>query len=96
MTEVEITSRVEVPAEPDALWRLAMDWPRQGDWMLATRVSGRQGVGATVTARTKSATGSAGSTTSWCVSHGCVALMTFVSTQTSLLQLANFYGGDVV
>jgi hypothetical protein len=52
MTEVEITSRVDVPAEPGELWRLAMDWPRQGDWMLATRVSGGQGVGATVTART--------------------------------------------
>lgn len=52
MTEVEITSRVLVPAEPDALWRLAMDWPRQGAWMLATQVSGGQGVGATVTART--------------------------------------------
>ena len=52
MTEVEITSRVLVPVEPDELWRLAMDWPRQGDWMLATRVSGGQGVGAAVTART--------------------------------------------
>ena len=52
MTEVEVTSRVLVPAEPDELWRLAMDWPRQGDWMLATRVSGGQGVGAAVTART--------------------------------------------
>ncbi len=56
MTEVEITSRVEVPAEPEALWRLAMDWRRQGDWMLATRVSGGQGVGATVTAGTGAAT----------------------------------------
>jgi len=52
MTEVEITSRVLVPAEPGELWRLAMDWPRQGDWMLGTHVSGGQGVGATVTART--------------------------------------------
>jgi hypothetical protein len=52
MTEVEITSRVLVPAEPAELWRLAMDWPRQGDWMLATQVLGGEGVGATVTART--------------------------------------------
>lgn len=52
MTTVEITSRVLVPAEPADLWRLAMDWPRQRDWMLATRVHGGRGVGATVVART--------------------------------------------
>ena len=52
MTEVEITSRVLVPAEPADLWRLAMDWSRQGDWMLATRVRGGQGAGASVVART--------------------------------------------
>ena len=75
MTEVEITSRVEVPAGPDALWRMAMDWPRQGDWMLATRVSGGQGVGATVTART--GLGPVGFTdtmviTEWYPPHRCV------------------------
>jgi hypothetical protein len=52
VTAIEITSRVLVPAEPADLWRLAMDWPRQGDWMLATQVRGGQGVGATVVART--------------------------------------------
>jgi hypothetical protein len=52
MTAVEVTSRVLVPAEPAELWRLAMDWERQGEWMLGTRVSGGQGVGAAVTART--------------------------------------------
>jgi hypothetical protein len=75
MTEVEITSRVLVPAEPAELWRLAMDWPRQGDWMLATQVSGGQGVGATVTART--GLGPVGFTdtmviTEWYPPHRCV------------------------
>ena len=75
MTAVEITSRVLVPAEPGELWRLAMDWPRQGDWMLATRVSGGQGVGATVTART--GLGPVGFTdtmviTQWYPPHRCV------------------------
>lgn len=75
MTEVEITSRVLVPAEPAQLWRLAMDWPRQGDWMLATQVSGGQGVGATVTART--GCGRLGFTdtmviTEWCPPYRCV------------------------
>jgi hypothetical protein len=75
MTEVEIISRVLVPAEPAELWRLAMDWPRQGDWMLATRVSGGQGVGAIVTART--GLGPVGFTdtmviTEWHPPHRCV------------------------
>jgi hypothetical protein len=29
-----------------------MDWPRQGEWMLATSVAGSQGAGARVVART--------------------------------------------
>jgi hypothetical protein len=75
MTKVEITSRVLVPAEPAELWRLAMDWPRQGDWMLATRVSGGQGVGAVVSART--GLGPVGFTdtmviTEWYPPHRCV------------------------
>jgi hypothetical protein len=72
---VEITSRVLVPAEPADLWRLAMDWSRQGDWMLATRVRGGQGVGATVVART--GIGPVGFTdtmviTQWYPPHRCV------------------------
>jgi hypothetical protein len=49
---LEVTSRVLVRAEPGRLWQAAMDWGRQGDWMLATRVQGGQGVGARVVART--------------------------------------------
>lgn len=75
MTAVEITSRVLVPAEPADLWRLAMDWRRQGDWMLGTRVRGGQGVGAAVVART--AIGPIGFTdtmviTQWYPPHRCV------------------------
>jgi hypothetical protein len=72
---VEITSRVLVPADPADLWRLVMDWPRQGDWMLATRVRGGQGVGACVVART--GVGRLGFTdtmviTQWFPPHRCV------------------------
>jgi len=75
VTAVEITSRVLVPAEPADLWLLAMDWLRQGDWMLATRVRGGQGVGATVVART--GIGPVGFTdtmviTQWDPPHRCV------------------------
>jgi hypothetical protein len=75
MTSVEVTARVLVPAEPAELWRLAMDWARQGEWMLATRVSGGQGVGAAVTART--GLGRLGFTdtmviTQWYPPHRCV------------------------
>jgi hypothetical protein len=75
MTAVEITSQVLVPAESAELWRLAMDWPRQGDWMLATQVSGGQGVGAAVTARTGLGPVRFTDTmviTQWCPPHRCV------------------------
>jgi Polyketide cyclase / dehydrase and lipid transport len=52
VTTLEITARVLLRAEPARVWRAAMDWPGQGDWMLATRVRGGQGVGAEVVART--------------------------------------------
>jgi hypothetical protein len=49
---LEITASVLVQAEPARVWQLAMDWARQQDWMLATRVQGGQGTGAGVVART--------------------------------------------
>ncbi len=49
---LEITASVLVQAGPDRVWQLAMDWARQEDWMLATRVQGGQGAGAAVVART--------------------------------------------
>jgi uncharacterized protein YndB with AHSA1/START domain len=49
---LEIVARVTVPAGPEEVWRAAMDWSRQHEWIWATKVSGGQGVGAEVTGRT--------------------------------------------
>jgi carbon monoxide dehydrogenase subunit G len=49
---LEIAAHVLVPADADRVWRLVTDWDRQRDWMLGTQVSGGQGLGATVVART--------------------------------------------
>jgi hypothetical protein len=49
---LEVAAHVLVLAEPERVWQLAMDWPRQRDWMLGTRVRGGPGVGAEVVART--------------------------------------------
>ena len=46
---LEVVARVTVPAGAEEVWRAAMDWSRQREWIWATRVSGGQGVGATVT-----------------------------------------------
>ena len=51
-TPLEIAARVTVAAEPAATWRAAVDWPRQREWIWATRVSGGHGAGAEVTGRT--------------------------------------------
>jgi carbon monoxide dehydrogenase subunit G len=52
LTRVEISSRIEVPAAPEKVWRAVVDWPGQRRWMLGTRVQGGHGLGAEVTART--------------------------------------------
>jgi carbon monoxide dehydrogenase subunit G len=49
---VEITARIHVPVSQERAWRAVVDWPRQGEWMLATRVQGGHGPGAYVVART--------------------------------------------
>jgi hypothetical protein len=46
---LEIVAQVTVPAGPEEVWRAAMDWSRQREWIWATRVTGGQGVGAKVT-----------------------------------------------
>ena len=46
---LEIVAQVTVPAGAEEVWRAAMDWSRQREWIWATRVSGGHGVGATVT-----------------------------------------------
>jgi carbon monoxide dehydrogenase subunit G len=49
---LEVRSRVRVPATPERVWQVAMDWSRQGEWIPGTSVSGGAGVGAQVVART--------------------------------------------
>ena len=52
--EVRLETFVDVP--PDRLWRLLVDWERQGDWIPFTRVrqvdGPRLGVGTRIAART--------------------------------------------
>ena len=49
---VEITARIQLPLPQERTWQAVVDWPRQGEWMLATRVRGGHGPGARVIART--------------------------------------------
>ena len=51
-TPFDITARVTVAADPARVWQAAVDWPGQRRWILATTVTGGQGVGAQVTGRT--------------------------------------------
>ena len=48
----EVTLSVEVDAPPEAVWAALVDWERQGEWMLMTRVRGGHGPGASVEAFT--------------------------------------------
>ncbi len=50
--EFEITSRVAVSADPERVWKAAVDWPSQHRWVWATRVRGGHALGASVVART--------------------------------------------
>jgi hypothetical protein len=49
---LEVSSHVMVRAEQERVWQAAVDWPRQREWVRATRVRGGQGTGAEVIART--------------------------------------------
>jgi carbon monoxide dehydrogenase subunit G len=49
---VTVASRVVVPAAPDQVWQAVVDWSGQHRWIIATRVYGGQGPGATVVGRT--------------------------------------------
>lgn len=44
-----ITAGVTVDASPERVWELVTDWPRQREWIWATRVEGGSGPGAAVT-----------------------------------------------
>src|SRR5260370_40506333 len=75
ITRVDITSRIVLPVPPERAWRAVVDWPRQGQWMLGTRVRGGYGLGARVVART--GIGPVGFTdtmviTDWEPPHRCV------------------------
>jgi uncharacterized protein YndB with AHSA1/START domain len=48
----ELTLSVDVDAPPEQVWAAAVDWDRQGEWMVLTSVRGGHGLGATVTAVT--------------------------------------------
>ena len=47
-----VSLAVDVAAPAQQTWDAAVDWDRQGEWMLGTRVSGGHGVGARVEAFT--------------------------------------------
>src|SRR6266568_2189058 len=51
MSLLQVSSQVLVPAEPERVWQVAMDWSRQQDWIWGTQVNGGTGVGAKVVAR---------------------------------------------
>lgn len=48
----ELTLSVDVAASVEDVWAAVVDWDRQHEWMVGTRVSGGHGEGATVTAWT--------------------------------------------
>jgi len=52
LERVEIASRVVVSADPERVWRAAVDWPTQHRWLWGTRVRGGEGLGASVVAWT--------------------------------------------
>ena len=49
---LEVAAQVRVRASAQQVWDAVVDWPRQREWIWATRVHGGHGVGATVTGRT--------------------------------------------
>ena len=48
---VHLELAVDVAAPAEAVWAAAVDWDRQGEWMLGTRVHGGHGEGAQVEAQ---------------------------------------------
>jgi hypothetical protein len=52
MTRLNVSAGVTVGAGQDQVWELAVDWGRQREWILGTRVEGGRGLGAKVSGRT--------------------------------------------
>ena len=48
----ELTLSVDVDAPVEDVWAAAVDWDRQHEWMVGTKVSGGHGLGARITAFT--------------------------------------------
>lgn len=48
-TRFTVAAGVVVNADPQRVWDVAVDWPRQHEWIWATRVDGGHGPGAHVT-----------------------------------------------
>jgi carbon monoxide dehydrogenase subunit G len=51
---------VDVDAPPEQVWRAAMDWERQGEWILATQVRVVDGDGESVGSKVEAVTGIGG------------------------------------
>jgi hypothetical protein len=48
-TKLTVRAGVLLRLDVERAWALAVDWPRQREWILATSTSGGHGLGATVT-----------------------------------------------
>ena len=48
-TKLTVTAGVVVRADQQQVWDRVVDWPRQREWILATRTEGGHGLGAKVT-----------------------------------------------
>ena len=57
---MNLTVRVDVDAPPETVFAAAMDWERQGEWMLGTTVRIRRGDGRSVGSELEALTGVAG------------------------------------
>lgn len=53
----ELRLDVHIDAAPEAVWDAVVDWDRQGEWMLGTRVRGTVGGGVGVGGRLEAFTG---------------------------------------
>jgi uncharacterized protein YndB with AHSA1/START domain len=56
----ELVLTVEVAAPPETTFAAATDWPRQGEWMIGTRVRATRGDGVGIGARIEAFTGVGG------------------------------------
>lgn len=60
MSRAELTVRIAVDAPQAAVWDAVTDWPRQSEWMVATKVWLVEGDGRSIGSRIAARTGLAG------------------------------------